>query len=48
MENLNKRTQLSKHTASSYWETVVKAVKASGHKQLAEELAREFGVTITW
>ena len=30
------------------WETVVKAVKASGHKQLAEELAREFGVTITW
>ena len=30
------------------WETVVKAVKASGHKQLAEELARKFGVTITW
>ncbi len=30
------------------WETVVKAVKDSGHKQLAEELAREFGVTITW
>ena len=25
------------------WETVVKAVKASGHKQLAEELARKFG-----
>ena len=30
------------------WETVVKAVKASGHKQLAEELAEKFGVTITW
>ena len=25
------------------WETVVKAVKGSGHKQLAEELARKFG-----
>jgi len=25
----------------------VKAVKDSGHKQLAEELARKFGVTIT-
>ena len=24
------------------WETVVKVVKASGHKQLAEELARKF------
>ena len=23
------------------WETVVKVVKASGHKQLAEELARK-------
>ena len=30
------------------WETVIKAVKASGHKQLAKELAGEFGVTITW
>ena len=30
------------------WETVVKAVKASGHKQLAEELAKKFGVSITW
>ena len=30
------------------WETVVKAVKASGHKQLAEKLAKKFGVTITW
>lgn len=29
------------------WATVVKAVKDSGHKQLAEELARKFGVTIT-
>ena len=29
------------------WETVVKAVKASGHKQLAEELIRDFKVTIT-
>ena len=30
------------------WETVIKAVKASGHKQLAKELAGKFGVTITW
>ena len=29
------------------WETVVKAVKASEHKYLAEKLARKFGVTIT-
>ena len=30
------------------WETVVKVVKASGHKQLAEKLAKKFGVTVTW
>ena len=30
------------------WETVVNAVKASGHKHLAEKLAKKFGVTITW
>ena len=30
------------------WETVVKAVKFSGRKKLAEELARKFEVTIPW
>lgn len=29
------------------WQTVVKAVKNSGHGKLAEELAKKYGVTLT-
>ena len=30
------------------WQTVVEAVKSSGHKQLARDLAEKYKVTISW